>query len=80
MSTVQTTVIRTAIIAALTEGPATAREIEQRMGVVPGRATSAHLRQLEHEGHVQIHRVINATHGKGRQFVWKLAEKAERAA
>lgn len=75
-----TKAVREGILAALAEGEATVREIEQRMGVAPV-AMLRHLYQMERNGLVRLTRRVQRPSGGSSLTVWVLATpQAERAA
>lgn len=75
MISLQTKITRTAIVAALTMGEATTREIEHRIGMVPATATIQHLHALARQGVVYVVRKEPPKNGGGNwRYVWALTE------
>ncbi len=70
--------IRTAVVAALTMGKASSREILLRMGIEPPQGIIPLLRQLEREKVVCVVGRESGSRG-GSSFIWDLAPIAERA-
>ena len=73
-----TIALRNGLLAALAQGEATNRELEQRIGFIPPTATWWHMKNLERKGLVKAVRTMpNPNRSGGRPIiVWALTEQS----